>query len=109
MQDGWTGGLQRWRTRAGHLAPENRRLFDENTTWLTRAAELESRVIDLEFATANEKIATLAKLCFGTKSERKRTPAAFGGRFKVVQATPARDQPRQQNQPDGAHARDGSR
>ena len=75
------GGLQRWRTRARHLAEENKRLLDKNATWRTRAAALENRIVDLEaeLTAANEKIATLTKLCFGTKSERKRTTAASDG------------------------------
>lgn len=75
------GGLRRWRTRARQLAEEKRRLLDENVTWQARAAALESRVVELEaeLASANEKIATLAKLCFGTKSEKKRATAASEG------------------------------
>jgi transposase len=81
-------GLRRWRTRARHLAEEKNRLLCENAAWRTsagsleqRADTLECRVVELEaeLDAANEKIATLSKLCFGTKSERRRTAAGSGG------------------------------
>ena len=80
-RDQLIAGLRRWRTRARHLAEENKRLLDKNATWRTRAAALENRVVELEaeLTAANEKIATLTNLCFGTKSERKRTTAASDG------------------------------
>ena len=81
-RDELIAGLRRWRTRSGHLAEEKTRLLDENASWRAsagahekRAATLEGRVVELEaeLAAANEKIATLSKLCFGTKSEKRRT------------------------------------
>ncbi|MGH8295881.1 MAG: IS66 family transposase [Acidimicrobiales bacterium] len=81
-------GLRRWRTRARHLAKEKKRLLGENATWRAsarahekRATTLERRVHELEaeLAAANAKVATLAKLCFGRKSEKRRTTAAATG------------------------------
>jgi len=92
-------GLRRWRTRARHLAEEKKRLLDENAAWRTsavahekRASTLEHRVVELvaELDAANEKIATLAKLCFGTKSEKRRT---MGGAEGEETGTAGADEP----------------
>ncbi|MDA8286363.1 MAG: IS66 family transposase [Actinomycetota bacterium] len=81
-------GLRRWRTRARRLVEEKSRLADENAAWRTsalanekRTNTLEHRVVELkaELDAANEKIATLAKLCFGTKSEKRRTTTGAEG------------------------------
>ncbi|MGH8980639.1 MAG: IS66 family transposase, partial [Acidimicrobiales bacterium] len=113
------GGLRRWRTMAGHLAEEKERLVGENATWRAsarayekRAAALESQVVDLDaqLTAANEKIATLAKLCFGTKSEKGRTTAAAPGEeagtsaaVEVTEpATASRDRRRRGQRPGSA-------
>ena len=104
-------GLRRWRTRARHLVEENKRLLDENATWRAsavahekRAAALDSRVVELEaeLTSANEKIATLAKLCFGTKSEKKRTTAASDGEGA---GTSAAEEPSEPATPSGGERR----
>jgi transposase len=104
-------GLRRWRTRARHLGEEKKRALEEKAAWRGKAIAhkrrvgvLERRVAELEteLGTANEKIATLSKLCFGTKSEKKRTAAHLEGEKA---GTAAAGQPAEPQTPPGGERR----
>ncbi len=104
-------GLRRWRARARHLGEEKKRALEEKAAWRGKAIAhkrrvgvLERRVAELEteLGTANEKIATLSKLCFGTKSEKTRTAAHLEGEKA---GTTAAGQPAEPQTPPGGERR----
>jgi transposase len=62
--------LERWRGKARSLAADKKRLGAELEASKARVVDLEGQLI-----VATERIATLSRMCFGTSSEKRESPA----------------------------------